>query len=174
MLFNCPHLVKAALRKDAVASERQPIVSLAPATLRTSANSSGVQSRRGHARAGRGLADAARKAGVIKIEFAGGGRMRISGSVDAATVSALMNPGEGQTAAMIPAPSGARVWAAGHTNMRKGLDGLAPLPGEADRRPVTVELARRTPYRDGGVYWPPRHALVDLGQLIGLLAARLP
>ena len=30
------------------------------------------------------------KAGVIEIEFAGGGRMRISGSVDASTVSALM------------------------------------------------------------------------------------
>jgi transposase len=30
------------------------------------------------------------KAGVIEIEFATGGRMRISGSVDASTVSALM------------------------------------------------------------------------------------
>jgi transposase len=30
------------------------------------------------------------KAGVIEIEFAGGGRMRISGPVDASTVSALM------------------------------------------------------------------------------------
>ena len=30
------------------------------------------------------------KAGVIEIEFAGGGRMRISGSVDASTVPALM------------------------------------------------------------------------------------
>jgi transposase len=30
------------------------------------------------------------RAGVIEIEFAGGGRMRISGSVDASTVSALM------------------------------------------------------------------------------------
>jgi transposase len=29
------------------------------------------------------------KAGVIEIEFAGGGRMRISGSVEASTVSAL-------------------------------------------------------------------------------------
>jgi transposase len=29
-------------------------------------------------------------AGLIEIEFAGGGRMRISGSVDASTVSALM------------------------------------------------------------------------------------
>jgi transposase len=32
----------------------------------------------------------AEKAGVIEIEFASGGRMRISGSVDASTVSALM------------------------------------------------------------------------------------
>jgi transposase len=30
------------------------------------------------------------KVGVIEIEFAGGGRMRISGSVDASTVSALV------------------------------------------------------------------------------------
>ena len=39
--------------------------------------------------------------------------------------------GEGQAAAMIPAPSGARVWlAAGHTDMRKGFDGLALLVQE--------------------------------------------
>jgi transposase len=32
---------------------------------------------------------------------------------------------------MIPAPSGARVWlAAGHTDMRKGFDGLALLVQE--------------------------------------------
>jgi len=32
---------------------------------------------------------------------------------------------------MIPVPSGARVWlAAGHTDMRKGLDGLALLVQE--------------------------------------------
>ena len=30
------------------------------------------------------------KAGIIEVEFAGGGRMRISGSVEASTVSALM------------------------------------------------------------------------------------
>ena len=30
------------------------------------------------------------KAGIIEVEFASGGRMRISGSVDASTVSALM------------------------------------------------------------------------------------
>jgi IS66 Orf2 like protein len=34
----------------------------------------------------------------------------------------------GQAAAMIPVPSGARVWlASGHTDMRKGFDGLALL-----------------------------------------------
>jgi hypothetical protein len=43
--------------------------------------------------------------------------------------------GEGQAAAMIPAPSGARVWlAAGHTDMRKGFDGLALLVQEALKR----------------------------------------
>jgi transposase len=35
-------------------------------------------------------ATAAERAGVIEIEFAGGGRMRITGAVEAATVSALM------------------------------------------------------------------------------------
>ena len=37
-----------------------------------------------------GLAASAEKAGVIEIEFAAGGRMRIAGSVDASTVSALI------------------------------------------------------------------------------------
>jgi transposase len=36
---------------------------------------------------------------------------------------------------MIPGPSGARVWvAAGHTDMRKGFDGLALLVQEALKR----------------------------------------
>jgi transposase-like protein len=77
------------------------------------------------------------KAGVIEIEFASGGRMRISGPVDGSMVSALMNEGagEGQAAAMIPATSGARVWlAAGHTEMRKGFDGLALLVQETLKR----------------------------------------
>ena len=43
--------------------------------------------------------------------------------------------GEGQAAAMIPVPSGARVWlAAGHTDMRKGFDGLALMVQETLRR----------------------------------------
>jgi transposase len=37
-----------------------------------------------------GLPASAEKAGVIEIEFAGGGRMRIAGLVDASTVSALI------------------------------------------------------------------------------------
>ena len=37
-----------------------------------------------------GLPTPAEKAGVIEIEFAGGGRMRIAGLVDASTVSALI------------------------------------------------------------------------------------
>ena len=43
--------------------------------------------------------------------------------------------GEGQAAAMIPVPNGARVWlAAGHTDMRKGFDGLALMVQETLRR----------------------------------------
>ena len=57
--------------------------------------------------------------------------MRITGPVDARTVTALMQAWRGQAAAMIPVPSGARVWlAAGHTDMRKGFDGLALLVQE--------------------------------------------
>jgi transposase len=37
-----------------------------------------------------GLPASAEKAGVIEIEFAAGGRMRIAGAVDASTVSALI------------------------------------------------------------------------------------
>ena len=76
------------------------------------------------------------KAGVIEIEFTSVGRMLISGSVAASTVSALMKAlAKMQVAAMIPAPSGARVWlAAGHTDMRKGFDGLALLVQETLKR----------------------------------------
>ena len=43
--------------------------------------------------------------------------------------------GEGQVAAMIPVPNGARVWlAAGHTDMRRGFDGLALMVQETLRR----------------------------------------
>ena len=50
-------------------------------------------------------------------------------------VGADHGAGEGQAAAMIPLPSGARVWlATGHTDMRKGFDGLALLVQEALKR----------------------------------------
>ena len=51
------------------------------------------------------------RAGVIEIEFAGGGRMRITGSVPAPTrYGAHEGTGDGQRAAMIPLASGARAW----------------------------------------------------------------
>ncbi len=62
-------------------------------------------------------------AGTIEIEFAGGRRIRIGGSGDrdGCGYGALQRAG-----AMIPVPRGARVWlATGHTDMRKGFDGLA-------------------------------------------------
>jgi len=50
-------------------------------------------------------------------------------------VGADQGAGEGQVAAMIPVPSGARVWlASGHTDMRKGFDGLALLVQETLKR----------------------------------------
>ena len=74
--------------------------------------------------------------GVIEIEFATGGRMRITRAgrcLDG--VGADEGAGEGQAAAMIPVPSGARVWlATGHTDMRKGFDGLALLVQETLKR----------------------------------------
>ena len=75
----------------------------------------------------------AERAGVIEIEFATGGRMRITGAADCD--GADEGAGEGQAAAMIPLPNGARVWlAAGHTDMRKGFDGLALMVQETLRR----------------------------------------
>src|SRR6185437_967405 len=63
--------------------------------------------------------------GAIEIEFAAGARIRITGAVDAAT----------RTAAVIPIPSGVRVWiATGHTDMRRGMNSLALLVQEAFRR----------------------------------------
>ena len=42
---------------------------------------------------------------------------------------------------MIPVPSGARVWlAAGHTDMRKGFDGLALLVQETLKRNLTTGI----------------------------------
>jgi transposase len=50
-------------------------------------------------------------------------------------VGADAGPWEEQAAAMIPVPGGARVWlATGHTDMRKGFDGLALLVQETLKR----------------------------------------
>ena len=50
-------------------------------------------------------------------------------------IGADQGAGEEQAAAMIPVPSGARVWlATGHTDMRKGFDGLALLVQETLKR----------------------------------------
>ena len=89
-----------------------------------------------YAGAGIGAAPLSPRAGVIEIEFAAGGRMRITGVVDAADCDgADEGADEGQAAAMIPVPSGARVWlATGHTDMRKGFDGLALMVQETLRR----------------------------------------
>jgi hypothetical protein len=58
------------------------------------------------------LPPVAEKAGVIEIEFATGGRMRITGPVDVLTVAALMKAlAKGKAAAMIPVPSGAHITA---------------------------------------------------------------
>jgi transposase len=59
---------------------------------------------------------------------------------------------------MIPVPSGARVWlAAGHTDMRKGFDGLALM---------VQETLRRDPH--GG------HLFVFRGRRGGLIKVLLP
>ena len=60
---------------------------------------------------------------AIEVEFAGKVRVRIPGSVPAALAAAR---GQGAVAAMIPVPSGVRVWlAVGHTDMRRGMNSLA-------------------------------------------------
>jgi transposase len=64
---------------------------------------------------------------MIEIKFADGTRLRITGSAEAATVSATDEGADAeQAAAMIPVPTGVRVWlATGHTDMRKGFATLA-------------------------------------------------
>src|SRR2546427_814757 len=50
-------------------------------------------------------------------------------------VAAALEPGAVRAAEMIPVPSGVQVWlASGHTDMRKGFDGLAPLVQETLKR----------------------------------------
>ena len=63
--------------------------------------------------------------GTIEIEI-GGARVRLRGAVDEASVRCVLQAL--RDARMIGLPSGTRVWiVAGHTDMRKGFDGLAAL-----------------------------------------------
>jgi hypothetical protein len=72
--------------------------------------------------------------GMLEIEFPSGARLRISGAIEP-NDSIYDGRGVGRRPAMIPFPSGARVWlATGHTDMRKGFDGLALLVQETLRR----------------------------------------
>jgi hypothetical protein len=65
---------------------------------------------------------------------------------------------EGQAAAtMIPVPSGVRVWlAAGHTDMRKGFDGLAVTVQETLRRDRTAGICSCSA-AGAGIPGTPRH-----------------
>jgi len=62
--------------------------------------------------------------------------MRISGTVDPANaIGRGCRVGAAGTTAMIPVPTGVQVWlATGHTDMRKGFDGLTLLVQEMLRR----------------------------------------
>jgi hypothetical protein len=72
-------------------------------------------------------------AGVMEIEFVGGARLRISGAVEPAMVSAAV--AALHAAMTIPIPSGTRVWlATGHTDMCKGFDGLISSAALTQRR----------------------------------------
>jgi hypothetical protein len=58
---------------------------------------------------------------------------------------------------MIPMPSGVRVWiAAGHTDMRRGMQGLALQVQEQLRRPLHLPRTQR-PTADIGVTTPYAH-----------------
>ena len=83
--------------------------------------------------------------------------MRISGAVDAATVSAAIAALTGRRAVTIPIPSGARVWlATGHTDMRKGFDGLALL---------VQETLKRNPHNGHLFVFRGRRGVADQGAL---------
>ena len=70
--------------------------------------------------------------GRMEIVLAGGDRVIVGTDVDAA---ALARVREGSVAAMIPVPAGVRVWiATGHTDMRRGMNGLALQVQEALKR----------------------------------------
>jgi IS66 Orf2 like protein len=63
--------------------------------------------------------------------------MRVSGAVDAATIVGGHGGAGGEgSAAMMPMPSDVQVWlATGHTDMRKGFDGLALLVQDTTTAP---------------------------------------
>ena len=96
----------------------------------------GVQSGRGYARAGSSVAVIAREGRRHRdrvCQRRADADFRAGRCFDG--LGAHEGAGEGQAAAMIPAPSDARVWlAAGHTDMRKGFDGLALLVQETLKR----------------------------------------
>jgi hypothetical protein len=72
---------------------------------------------------------------TIEIEFGGGVRMRIIGAIDASIIKGMVGALAKIRPAMIPVPSGVQVWlASGHTDMRKGFDGLALLGQETLKR----------------------------------------
>jgi hypothetical protein len=65
---------------------------------------------------------------MIEFEFVNRWRMRITGAVDPATLAAAVTTPAGGGRAMIPVASRVHVWlATGHTDMRKGFDGLGLL-----------------------------------------------
>ena len=69
--------------------------------------------------------------GRMEIVLAAGERILVGADVDAAALAR----GQGAVAAMIPIPAGVRVWlATGHTDMRKGFDGLALIAQETLKR----------------------------------------
>ena len=70
---------------------------------------------------------AASPARRMEIVLIGGERIVVGADVDASSLAR----GPGAVAAMIPIPAGVRVWlATGHTDMRKGFDGLALMVQE--------------------------------------------
>jgi transposase len=69
--------------------------------------------------------------GRMEIVLTAGERILVGVDVDAAALAR----GQGAVAAMIPIPVGVRVWlATGHTDMRKGFDGLALIVQETLKR----------------------------------------
>ena len=137
-------IVAAAMEPGAVASEVARAAGIHASQLfrwrrqlcEPDANSGGIQSGGGHARACSGFADLAgegRRHRDRVCQRRADADLRVGRCFDG--IGADEGAGEGQAAAMIPAPSGARVWlAAGHTDMRKGFDGLALLVQETLKR----------------------------------------